>query len=103
MAISKKKTEGKKQELKFFDGVKLGRVHDFGNGTIAFDATFDNMVTVYGMKYIEGTKKDGEEYSFVSFPQIKGKDGNYYNRCYLVITDELKESIIEQLTAVLND
>lgn len=103
MALSKKKEQQKKQEFKFFDGVKVVRCHDFGNGKISFDAIFDDSVEIYGMNYIEGKKKStGEEYAFISFPQIKGSDGNYYNRAYLVITDELKDSIISQLEQMLS-
>lgn len=103
MALSKKKASGEKQTITHvFTDVRVVRAHDFGNGQIAFDAVFNDLVQVYGMKYIEGTKHDGTEYSFVSFPQIKGKDGNYYNRVYLVIDDDLKESIISQLEILLD-
>ena len=37
------------------------------------------------------------EYQIINFPQEKGKDGNYYNRVYFFIDDELKAEIIRQL------
>lgn len=90
--ISKKK----KAELDVFTDAKVLRCHDFGNGQISFDATFDNKVTIYGMKYIE-TTKGGQDYSFISFPQQKGKDGNYYNRAYLNLDEKLTQRITSQL------
>lgn len=90
--ISKKK----KAELNVFKDAKVLRAHDFGNGQISFDCTFDNLVTIYGMKYIEG-ERNGEEYAFISFPQMKGKDGNYYNRAYINIDEKLMAQIVERL------
>lgn len=105
MAISKKKENGnsKKHDMQEFVNAKVGRVHDFGNGTISFNCTFDDLITVYGMKYIEGKKKDGTEYSFFSFPKHRGNDGNYYNHCYCFITESLHDQIIEQLEKALNE
>lgn len=102
MALSKQK---KKQQdaMNTFTIVEVRRCHDFGNGQISFDATFDNTITVYGMKYIEGVKKNGDEYAFISFPQIKGQDGNYYNRAYAIITPELQDAIVSQLEKMLTE
>lgn len=94
--------EAKKQELESFKTVKVERAHDWTGGRISFDAVFDNKVKIYGMTYIEGKRKDGTAYDFISFPQQKGKDGNYYNHVYLAMTEELKASCIKQLAVLLD-
>lgn len=101
--ISKKQNDGKKKQsdvINDFQIVVVSHVHDFGNGRIGFNATFDGLVTIYNMTYIEGNK-NGKEYAFVSMPQEKGKDGNYYNRAWLHITDDLLSSIQSQLEKAL--
>lgn len=104
MALSKKTNQSKKQDVgQEFLKAKVGRVHDFGNGQISFNCTFDDVITIYNMKYIEGTKKDGTEYSFISFPQHKGSDGNYYNYVWCRITENLSDQIVEQIGKALNE
>lgn len=111
MALSRTNTQNTKKHntLDTFQNVKVERVHDFGNGRISFNATFGmgssddpiRLVTVYGLTWVEG-EKDGKEYSFVSMPQQKAKDGNYYNHCYLTISEELKDDIASQIEEALN-
>lgn len=96
--ISKNK---KADEQETFKGVTVKRAHDWGNGNITFDAMFDKIVTVYGMKYIE-REKDGTDISFISFPQKKGKDGNYYNHVWFRISEYLQTSIEQQLKDLLD-
>lgn len=102
--LSKSKTAENKTAQKHglapVEYVRVRRAHDFGNGRIAFDCDLDNLVTIYGCTYIEGVK-DGKEYSFVSMPQVKGSDGNYYNRVYFIVNDEIKDQIIKQLEDLL--
>lgn len=97
--ISKKTTE--KQKLACFSSAHVDRAHDFGNGSVSFTCTFGGSVTVYNMRYREGTREDGTEYAFVSFPQYKGSDGKYYNIVYTPLTDALQKDIIKQLEDLL--
>lgn len=96
--LSKKNSSKKQQkEFKRFDYVKVNRVHDFGNGRIGFNADFgfDGVpaITIYNLTWVEGTRKDGTEYGFVSMPQEKGSDGNYYNRVYFPLDDGMTSAI----------
>lgn len=64
-----------------------------------------NGVTIYGMEYITYTSKQGEERTFISFPQYQDKDQNYWNHCYFPINDpkyaSVKEDIERQIENLL--
>lgn len=100
MLSKAKETKKENKKLGTVEYVHVRRAHDFGNGRISFDCDLDYLVTVYGCTYIEGTK-DGKDYSFVSMPQRKGSDGNYYNIAYFVVDDNLKQQIVKQLEDML--
>lgn len=111
MALSKKSnTESKKDAMHPFNYVKVRRCHDFGNGRISFDADFGIhaekstvtliYVTIFNLTWCEG-EKNGKEYKFVSMPQRKGSDGNYYNICRVNISDDLLADIESQLSDLL--
>lgn len=110
MALSKKSNTEKKDEMQTFSFVKVRRCHDFGNGRISFDADFGihaekstlNLVyvTIYNLTWCEG-QKNSKEYKFVSMPQRKGSDGNYYNICRVNISDDLLADIESQLSDML--
>lgn len=110
MALSKKSNTEKKDTMQTFNYVKVRRCHDFGNGRISFDADFgikaekstvENIfVTIFNLTWIEG-EKNGKEYKFVSMPQRKGSDGNYYNICRVSISDDLLIDIESQLSDML--
>lgn len=89
------------KEVKTFTDVKVSNVHDFGNGQIAFTAVFDDVVTIYNMRYVEGVR-DGREYAFVGFPERKGTDGKYYKIVYTAISEDLQTQIVEQISQALN-
>jgi DNA-binding cell septation regulator SpoVG len=71
--------------------VAVTRAHEFDNGNIVFDMIV-NGVKIFGMKALEGSKG-----SFISFPQRKGTDGNYYNNAWFKITEELQAEIEDQI------
>ena len=76
---------------------KVTRAHAFNEQRVAFDLEV-NGVMIYGMVYLEGkSEKTGNEYKMISFPQEKGKDGNYYNKAFFPVSAELKDDIIAQL------
>lgn len=58
------------------------------NGKIFFDMKV-NGVTIYGCTLIEGKKG-----TFVGFPQQKGKDGKYYKRAFVELSEEDTKFII---------
>lgn len=110
MALSKKSNTGKKETMQSFNYVKVRRCHDFGGGRISFDADFgikaekstvtNVFVTIFNLTWVEG-EKSGKEYKFVSMPQRKGGDGNYYNICRVNVSDDLLADIESQLSEML--
>lgn len=110
MALSKKGSTKKEDTMHAFNYVKVRRCHDFGNGRISFDADFGIhaekstvtliYATIFNLTWVEG-EKNGKEYKFVSMPQRKGSDGNYYNICRISISDDLLEDIEKQLSDML--
>lgn len=63
--------------------------------TIAFDMIV-NGVKVYGCTYREGVK-NGKEWRLVDFPSVKGRDGEYYNRVWFPVSNELCEAIAKAI------
>lgn len=102
MVNTKKKAAAEEISLE----IKVRRAHDCSKDdqegcTIAFDADF-NGVTIYGCFYREGVDKSGKEYSMVSFPSHKGKDGKYYSYAYIKLNDAQVEFIGKEIEKVLN-
>jgi len=88
MALSKqKKTETKKTEVKNH-AIFVRRAHELDNGTIMFDMEV-NGVMIYGCSYRTLTRKDnGEEFAKIGFPSHQGKDGKWYNHCFVQLTED---------------
>lgn len=79
--------------------VKVTRVQAIKQDTYAFDLDV-NGVKIYSMIYREG-KKDGKEWSFISFPAKQGKDNKYYNHVFFPISDALKAEIVKQMESLI--
>ena len=97
---------GKKKETKAVDHeIEVLRAIEFpeknGQHNIGFDVKI-NGVTIYGCILIQG-EKDGEEYSFPTFPQRKGKDDKYYSIVYFRLSDEDQKIILDTVEKVLNN
>ena len=67
---------------------------------VAFDMEV-NGINIYGCWFKEGTSKDGKDYSVISLPSQKGKDGNYYSVAWFPISKELTKEIREQIVNML--
>lgn len=91
MALSRKNNQEQEQEVKDHD-IKVMRVKDTDKYGVFFDLEI-NGVSVYGCSWVEGQKRDGTEYRFVSFPSHKGKDDKYYNYVYVKLTENDLDSI----------
>ena len=96
--------KGTKKENKAVDHeIEVLRAVEFpeknGHNNIGFDVKI-NGVTIYGCILIQG-EKDGEEYSFPTFPQRKGKDDKYYNIVYVELSKADKEAIEKGIEALL--
>lgn len=87
-----------KNEAKNHD-VVVTRAKQFDNGDVVFDMTV-NDVTIYNCRWIEGAK-DGKEFKFVAFPNRKAKDNNYYNHCYVKLSQEDTDTIEKMIVKVL--
>ena len=85
--------------------VKVLRAKDFTEKSkldtnVAFDMEV-NGIKIYGCWFKEGTSKDGKDYSVISLPSQKGKDGNYYSVAWFPISKELTKDIREQIVNML--
>ena len=85
--------------------VKVLRAKDFTEKSkidtnVAFDMEV-NGIKIYGCWLKEGTSKNEKDYSVVSLPSQKGKDGNYYSVAWFPISKELTKEIREQIVNML--
>lgn len=81
--------------------VEVTRARQFKDGAIVFDLRV-NGVTIYGMRYIEYTTKEGKPGSMLGFPSRKDeKTGKYYSHAWFPISRELQEEIENQIGMVL--
>lgn len=99
MAVGKKSKETKTvdHEIEVLRAVEFPEKN--GHHNIGFDVKI-NGVVIYGCILIQG-EKNGEEYSFPTFPQRKGKDGKYYNIVYANLSDADREAIEKGIEALL--
>ena len=94
-----------KKEKRVEYDVKVLRAKDFTEKSkidtnVAFDMEV-NGIKIYGCWFKEGTSKDGKDYSVISLPSQKGKDGNYYSVAWFPISKELTKEIREQIVNML--
>lgn len=102
MAINKKAKAEAEKSVEY--QIEVKKAKDFskdGDTAISFDIEV-NGVTIYGCWYREGKKKDGSDYTMVSFPSRKDeKSGKYYSHAWFKVTDEMIEDISKQIEALL--
>lgn len=94
-----------KKEKRVEYDVKVLRAKDFSEKSkldtnVAFDMGV-NGIMIYGCWLKEGTSKDGKDYSVISLPSKKGKDGSYYSVAWFPISKELTKEIREQIVNML--
>lgn len=70
---------------------------EYKDGGIVFDLYVDD-ITICGCRIIQGKKGD-----FISFPKRQGKDGKYYSRVYLSLTEDETQEILEKVCMILED
>lgn len=89
MAVNKSKESKKasKREVVYSPAtIAVTKVKEIANRENCYRFNLSiNGVDIYGCQYVTYTGKDGKESDFISFPQYKGTDGNYYNVCYFPI------------------
>ena len=83
------------------------RAFEFENGNVAFDLEIDSWITIYNMTLValhENKKKPDEITGyFISFPQHKDKEGNYWSYAYFKIIEPEQEVIEEQIEHLLQE
>ena len=73
------------------------RVVEGKNGDIVFFTLILNDVSIYNCRVATG--KNGD---FISFPQYKGSNGNYYNNVYVSLSDEDAGKILADIQAAID-
>ena len=83
----------KKTEKTYFNlkGMSVSNVRRLAENVLAFTLS-GNGLGLYGLKVVTGKK--GE---FIAPPQIKGKDGEYYNQYSIYFTEEDEKKVIEKV------
>ena len=61
-----------------------------------------NGVTIYGVRPVSYTTKDGKEADFISFPEEKVGE-KYYKRVYIPLTAEDQQTICNAIYKVLDE
>ena len=96
--ISKKKTE-EREFIKVDSHEVLDvRVIDTKNGDMVLFTLVLNGVKIYSCRIATG--KNGD---FVSMPQTKGGNGQYYNVVYAPLSDEDNKTILEEVQTAINN
>ena len=84
------------EELKI-DNYCVKRAVTVGKNACVLADVEINGITIYGMRVVEG--KNGD---FLSFPQTKGKDGNYYSVCWAMLCENDLADILKAIEDKLN-
>ena len=74
------------------------RVVDSRNGDLIFFTLTINGVKIYNCRVATG--KNGD---FISFPQYKGNNGEYYNNVYVSLSEEDSKAILEDVQNAINE
>lgn len=77
--------------------VKDVRVIETRKGDMVLFTLVINGITIYSCRVATG--KNGD---FISFPQYKGTNGNYYNTVYVVLSDEDSKKILDEIQAEID-
>lgn len=70
------------------DSFEVMRVKEWDDGGLTADLKI-NGVEIYGVRYVKVRDKE-----FLSFPQRKDKDGNYWHICRAYLSDADQDTII---------
>ena len=92
---SAKKTERETMKVESF---KILRAHEFDNGNVSFDMEI-NGVSLYRLTVV--SRKDGKG-EFISYPSYEN-NGKWYNYCYMALSDEDSDKIIQAVYDNLDD
>lgn len=79
------------------DSFEVMRVKEWDDGGLTADLKI-NGVEIYGVRYVKVRDKE-----FLSFPQRKDKDGNYWHICRAYLSDDDQETIIQAIFEKSNE
>ena len=104
MNTSNAKKAGKKEQQTEREYIEI-RSHEVSNvrvvsgknGDIVFFTLKINGLTIYNCRVATG--KNGD---FISLPQYKGSNGNYYNVVYAAFSDEDSKKILDEIQAAID-
>ena len=80
--------------------IKVIRASAYKENAFVFDMIV-NGVYIYGCWYKQGKSKNGNDYSFIDFPSMKGKNGKYYNHAWFSVSNDIKAEIEKQIEGLL--
>lgn len=95
---SNKSKEKKELEFMKVESFKITRAHEFDNGNVSFDMLI-NGVQIYRLSVV--TAKDTGE-QFIGFPSYQS-NGKWYNYVYLLLSEEDRDKIIDEVYNNLDD
>ena len=98
-AKSKKTKDLEKRDFVHMVDMEVSHVRcvETKKGDVVFFSLLINGITINGCRVATGKKGD-----FISFPQTKGKDDNYYSIVYCPLTDEDTQKILDAIQEELN-
>lgn len=92
------KSAEKSREFMKVDSFKITRAHEFDNGNVSFDMLI-NGVQIYRLSVISAKDSDRQ---FIGFPSYQS-NGKWYNYCYLALSEDDVEKIINEVYNNLDD
>ena len=92
------KSSEKATEFMKVDSFKITRAHEFDNGNVSFDMLI-NGVQIYRLSVISAKDSDRQ---FIGFPSYQS-NGKWYNYCYLALSEDDVEKIINEVYNNLDD
>lgn len=90
MATRKTKAAEGKKEFISIDSFKVLRAHEFNNGNVSFDLAVNGVIL---NRLTVVSRKDGSG-EFISFPSYEN-NGKWYNYCYMALSEEDSDKIIQ--------
>lgn len=92
------KSAEKSREFIKVDSFKITRAHEFDNGNVSFDMLI-NGVQIYRLSVVSAKDSDRQ---FIGFPSYQS-NGKWYNYCYLALSEDDVEKIINEVYNNLDD
>lgn len=92
------KSVDKAKEFMKVDSFRITRAHEFDNGNVSFDMII-NGVQIYRLSVISAKDSDRQ---FIGFPSYQS-NGKWYNYCYLALSEDDVEKIINEVYNNLDD